>query len=207
VSAKEIIDDQLYQLALGQSGDPFGAESARGLGWHVSRATDDLNNHVVTFSKTVALDDLRDRGPGAMPAAGGKSLRFDLRAMRIESALFTDRYELRTAIPALIPGASSGRSDPWSGLGAIMAGSMIGVHVEVRGPGKLIESNGETAPDGFVSWDLNLQRPTSVRYAYEVIDVTRVAVAVVLAVLLLLLIGALAFQWQRNIRAISGPRT
>lgn len=196
VTAREVIDDQLYGMALSQdtSGDPFGANAAQKAGWTVSRTVDEDGNHVMMMTRTMSLSDLAAKGTDGMPKAAGKTLPFNPSSIVSKAGLFTDTESLNTTIPALMPKAptSQASSDSWGSAGAAMAAAMmssiIGLHMELRTPGKVVATNGETTPDGFVRWNINLQGPTDIQYSVQTIDGAHVAIAVAVTILLVLLV-------------------
>jgi hypothetical protein len=201
IMGREVIDDQLYQLALNQasSGDPFGAAAATQSGWTVKRTIDENNNHVVTMTKELTRDDFVKQGTNALPNASGKVLAFDASAFKRISGPFKDTEILQTSIPAIMPKTeTTNSSNPWASAGAAMAASMIGLHVEVKTPGKVVETNGETTPDGYTRWDVSLQQPTEIRYTVETLNVTHIMLLVVCGLVLLVLMVALLLRGRKS---------
>ncbi|HEV3090833.1 MAG TPA: hypothetical protein VGX91_05245 [Candidatus Cybelea sp.] len=203
ITAREVIDDQLYQLAMSQasSSDPFGATGATQNGWTVKRTIDENENHVVTMTKDLTLDDFLKQGTNALPNASGKALAFDASAFQRVPGLFKDTSILHTTVPPVMPKQEADSSNPWAGAGAAMAASMIALHLEVKTPGKVIQTNGESTPDGYTRWDLNLQQPTEISYAVETLNYTHIAVAIVLGLAILIFLFALLLRGRRAARA------
>jgi hypothetical protein len=199
ITAREVIDDQLYQLAMSQasSSDPFGAAGATQNGWTVKRAIDENENHVVTMTKDLTLDDFVKQGTSALPNASGKALAFDASAFQRVSGLFKDTSILHTTIPPVMPKNESDSSNPWASAGSAMVATMIALHLEVKTPGTVIQTNGETTPDGYTRWDLNLQQPTEISYTVETLNYAHIAVAATLGLALLILIVALLMRGRR----------
>lgn len=206
ITGREVIDDQLYQMAMSQQGssDPFGAEQDGRQGWTVTRATDEDGNHVITLVKTLSLNDFQSQGIGQLPKApgGAGAVPFDPSSMQKTIGLFTDIQRLTTTIPALIPERAEDSSNPYASMGAAMAASMIGIHFELRTPGKVIATNGETTPDGFTRWNINLQSPTDIQYSVQTVDGAHVTIAVVLGLLIVFALVLLALRRRSN--AVSG---
>lgn len=183
VIVREVVDDQLYQLAArrNESGDPLGANAAEAQGWTVTRSVDELNDHVLTLARTVPLSTLTGDIESALPrSTGGTSISFAPFDIQETDGLFSDTESLTVNVPA--PMATPDGSSPWSGLSNELATSMIGLHFELKSPGTVLASNGETTPDGFTRWNINLQEPTQIRYTTQFPDITHI-----IAVILLLL--------------------
>lgn len=193
VTGREVIDDQLYQLALSQasSGDPFGAAAATQNGWTVKRSTDENDNHVVMMTKDLTIDDFVKLGTNALPIASGKAIAFDASAFQQVSGLFKDTAILRTTIPPIMPKNEGDSSSPWASAGTAMVASMVGLHLEIKTPGKVVQTNGETTPDGYTRWDLALQEPTEITYTVETLNITHIAIAVLCGLGLLMLTAVL----------------
>lgn len=201
ITAREIIDDQLYELALNQntSGDPFGVNAATRAGWTVERSTDENENHVVTMTRDVSIDDFAKLGTEALPNAQGKVVGFDPAAFQRVSGVFKDTDILQTTIPAIFPAnGAEDSSNPWYKFGQTMATSVIGIHLEIKTPGKVIATNGEATPDGYTRWDLALQNPTVIRYRVETPNVTHITIAIVCGVALVALVAALVIRARRS---------
>lgn len=198
ITGREVIDDQLYQLAASQqnSSDPFGVEQDTRQGWTVSRSTDENENHVITLTKTVSLSDFQSQGLQELPKApgGAQNIPFDPTSMQKTVGLFTDTEQMTTTIPALMPRTAADSSNPWASMGASMAASVIGIHFELRTPGKVIASNGETTPDGFTRWNINLQSPTDIRYSVQTLDVPHIVVAIAVGLIILLAVVAVLLR-------------
>jgi hypothetical protein len=194
-TTREIMDDQLYQLALSQNtdGDPFGMERLQREGWTVSRASDDNGNHIITISKILSRNDLEN--VGSATALRGGSLPVSSFELSRSPGLFVERDSLSATIPALLPFASSEISRPYASFASAMLGSVVALHLELRTPGKVMATNGETTPNGFVRWDLSMQSPTKVLYTVRVIHFGRILMAILIALAVLFLaIGALRSQ-------------
>jgi hypothetical protein len=204
ITAREVIDDQLYQLGRSQasSGDPFGAAAAAQNGWNVTRSTDENDNHVVMMTKDLTIDDFVKQGTNALPIASGKAIAFDASAFQQVSGLFKDTAILQTTIPPVMPKNDADSSNPWASAGIAMVASMVGLHLEIKTPGKVVQTNGETTPDGYTRWDLNLQQPTEINYTVETWNYGHIAVAILLGLALLVLIVALLLRGRRQSPAI-----
>lgn len=192
-TTREVIDDQLYELASSQNtdGDPFGTERLQRQGWTVSRSSDDNGNHIITISKPLSRSEFKYANDG-MPALRGASLPFNSLELSRSPGLFVERDSLSATIPALLPWAQYVMNRPYAGLASAIASSFVALHLELRTPGKVLATNGETTPDGFVRWDLNLQAPTTIQYSVQRVDSGRIIAAVIIALLILgaILMGA-----------------
>jgi hypothetical protein len=186
-TARGIMDDQLYELALSQNanGDLFGTERLQREGWTVSQAFDENGNHVITISKLLSRNDLTISGTTS--ALRGASLPFSSIELSRSPGLFVERDSLSATIPALLPWAQSALNRPYLGLAAAVFGSTVAVHLELRTPGKVLATNGERTPNGFVRWDLGLQAPTTVLYTVRVIHFGRILAIILIALAALLL--------------------
>ena len=203
-SLKEVIDDQLYSLAASQSsGDPFGrAIHSAGPGWVVKRSTDDVGNHVLVMTKDFTADDLSRSGDRALPSPAGKTLPFSPSSMKTVRGLFTDWVNLDTTIPAPMPKNVDSSENSYAAAGAAIASSIIGLHLELRTPGRLTSTNGEITPDGFARWNINLQQPTDVQYTVQTADVPHILIAVVVALLIIALVFVVARR-RREARTLT----
>ena len=181
VSLKERIDDQFYALATSQGGsDTFGFDSAKQAGWTVGKSVDDSGNHLIALTKTMPIDDIGS-GSGMPQFGGGKGLAFDPRALQIRPGLLVDTAKLVATLPAPMPQATNSAANPYAAAGSALIPSVIGVHLELKAPGKVLETNGEATSDGATRWDVNLQKPTAIRYVVQTIDILHVAALLVIA--------------------------
>jgi hypothetical protein len=101
-----------------------------------------------------------------------------------------------------MPKTNADSSNPWASAGIAMVASMVGLHLEIKTPGKVVQTNGETTPDGYTRWDLNLQQPTEINYTVETLNYGHIAVAILLGLALLGLIVALLLRGRRQSPAI-----
>jgi hypothetical protein len=198
VTTNEIIDDQLYKLALSQNtnGDPFGALQMQREGWMVSGASDNDGNHTITISRLFAGSDLKDLSSG-MTVLGGRMLPLGaVQFSRSPSGVFFEQDSLSARIPALLPLASSTISRFYSGVALELVAPIVSVHLELKTPGTISATNGEVMPDGFVRWDLNLQEPTTIQYSARMINFWHVAIGIFIALVVLITIAVLRAQRQ-----------
>lgn len=194
VTTKEIIDDELYNLALSQdgSGDPFYTERMQRGGWLILRSIDSNRNHVFTMSKLIDRNeytDLNRRAPilGHMRKPVG-TIQFS----RAPGLLF-ERDSISATIAPLLPLASSTFS-AYSGVASEMLSSALAVHLEIKTPGKVLATNGAILPDGAVRWDLNLEEPTIIEYRARIISIYTVGLVILVA---LTLGFAVSVAWGR----------
>jgi hypothetical protein len=181
VSLKEKFDQQFYALATSQGGsNPFDFDSAKQAGWDVNKSVDDDGNQSIQISKTMPIDSFSDQSSGnGLPDIGGKGLPFDPQSLRVSSGLLLDKATFATTLPAPMPKATDSAANPYASMGSSLAPSVIGVHLEIKMPGKVVETNGETTSDGATRWDINLQRPTEIRYVVQEIDTLHVVLLVI----------------------------
>jgi hypothetical protein len=193
VTTNEIIDDQLYKLALSQNtnGDPFGALQMQRKGWTVSSASDNDGNHTITISRLFGGSDLKGLSSG-MTVLGGRMLPLGaVQFSRSPSGLFFERDSLSAKIPALLPLASSTINRFYTGVALALVAPVVTVHLEIKTPGTVSATNGEVMPDGFVRWDLKLQEPTTIQYSARMINFWHVAVGIFIAFVVLVTIAVL----------------
>jgi hypothetical protein len=81
-------------------------------------------------------------------------------------------------------------------MGAALIPSVMGVHLEIKMPGRVLDTNGERTSDGATRWDINLQRPTEIRYVIEEVDTVHVA----LLALAIVIAGAALLALRRGSR-------
>jgi hypothetical protein len=191
VTDRRVFDDQFYQLATTQtkSDDPLGIAASKAAGFVVTQTVDDNGNHVITFTKTIPLNEVAK----SMPATGGKSLPFDPAKFEKTEGLFTDTSRLHYIIPAVFPPAadqdtnSSGSPDTTSSetmgeqIGRKLIPTIISAHLDVRTPGKVLDSNGETTSDGFTRWTIDLEKENELNYRVETPNIPHIALAGTLA--------------------------
>jgi hypothetical protein len=190
VAIREKLDDQFYNMAVSQSkdGDPFGAEAAKKAGWEVSKSVNDDGDHVNLLTRTVPLDSLKEAlstGPSANGV--GAPIAIDPSSMTRTVGFLTDRSVLHVAIPAPMgkPETASTTRNPLGASASAMVSSIVSMHFELKTPGKVLDTNGDTTSDGAVRWNLNLQGPTDVQYTVETTDLPH---AILLATILLAVI-------------------
>jgi hypothetical protein len=184
----EVFDDQLFKLARSQdaTSDPFGTERLENAGWTVARTVDGAGNHIITMSKLLGRGDLNlSQGTAAEFRRSIPPLS-SLELSRSPS-LFTERDSVTATIPALLPLAQANIHRPDVGLASAIADSIAAVHLELRTPGKVLATNGETTPSGFVRWDLGLEAPTTVYYTVQIVRWDRIAVLIAISLIALVL--------------------
>jgi len=181
-STREVLDDQLYQLALSQdtSGDPFGAERLKREGWSVSQSSDENASHTIVATKLLTTHGVSDIGSTA-PLFRGASLPLTSLELSRSPGLFSENDSLSGTVPSLLPIAESALGRPYSGLAAALFSSVVALHLELRTPGSVLDTNGETRADGFVRWNLSLQGPTKIAYTVRLIRYDRIALVLLTA--------------------------
>lgn len=192
VNVREVLDDQLYQLVENQDdgNSDFGVASAQAQGWVASRSVDEDDNHIILMSKTFTMAEFANAFTnGNLPASAGTSIPLDIAAITQTRGLFTDTESLSTTIPAPMPSSQPDAGNPWASAGEAMAASVVSLHLQLKTPGKVVSTNGETLPDGTVQWDLALQSPTAVQYVAQTPDVAHIAWVIVVGIVLLV-VGA-----------------
>lgn len=177
-STREVMDDQLYQLALSQNtdGDPFGIERMQRDGWSVARTSDTNGNHIILISKFLTRSAFQGSA-GSTTGLHGAFLPFSSLVITRRPGLFVERDSLSATIPALLPWAQYVLNKPYASLASAMISSVVSLHLELRTPGKVLATNGEVTPNHFVRWDLALQAPTTVRYSVKMIRFDRIIAA------------------------------
>jgi hypothetical protein len=65
-----------------------------------------------------------------------------------------------------------------------MAASMISLHLELRTPGTVVNTNGDKTPDGFVRWNVGLTTPTPISYVVQAPNLGHILIAVLTAIIL-----------------------
>lgn len=191
LSAREILDDELYALAFSQEtrGDPFGVRRLQREGWTLTSVSDARGNHIITLSKQVDARDLGGRDAVA-PVLRGTPLRYGaIRFARAPGLLF-EQDSLAATIPPLLPLALSRMNGLYAGAASSLAASVVSAHLELKAPGRVTATNGTMMPDGAVRWDLDLQGPTEVRYSVRMVNLGHVAAAVVAVSILILAVSA-----------------
>jgi hypothetical protein len=181
VTIRQVFDDELYRAMMRkmQSPVPLWLDSAQREGWAVSRSTDDLTNHVITLTKTIPLDALLS-GQGGFPMATGSGGAAPFQAFSVQKndGILTDLQTISGTIPN--PMASQ-QNNPFAGAGANIVSSAVAVHLELRAPGTVVATNGETLPDGFTRWNINLDAPTDVRLTVRAMDLAQSAAVALFA--------------------------
>lgn len=199
-TTREVLDDQLYQLALNQTtgGDVLGISRLQQQGWNVSRALDASGNHIVTISKVLAPRELSS--PNAANALQGASPPFSSLAISRSPGFFVEQDSLSATVPALLPFAMSTLNRSYSAFATDMLASVVALHFELRAPGRVLATNGETAPGGFTRWDLSLQSPTKILYSVRIVRIDEIALLVVVA-------GVLGFALFVGVRVLRNARS
>ena len=186
------MDDELYRLASSQdtSGDPFGLARLERAGWTVSRAYEENTDHIITISKLLRPRDLSVRG-GTAP----RGVALPLSSIRVSrtGGFFAERDSLTATIAPLLPWAETMLKRPYASVAWAVIGSAVALHLELRTPGKVLATNGETTPNHFVRWDLSLRAPTTITYSVRVLRVDRIA-----AILIALALVVFAGYWVRT---------
>jgi hypothetical protein len=61
VTMREKLDDQFFNMAVHEAkgGDPFGLEAAKSHGWSVDKVVDSEDNHVITMTRTLPVNDFQ----------------------------------------------------------------------------------------------------------------------------------------------------
>jgi hypothetical protein len=192
-TTREIMDDHLYRLALRQTvtGDPFGIETMQHEGWSISQTADANGNHVITMSKLLRREDLSSAG-GPAPALRGVFLPLSAAQISRSHGFFSEQDSLSATAPALLPFVQSQLRPPYDDLASAMLSAAVALHFELRTPGKIVETNGERTPSGFVRWNLGLQAPTKITYTVRLIRYDRIALILLTAFIALIVILAAA---------------
>jgi hypothetical protein len=184
VTVREVLDSQLYGLASSQdkTGDPFGVKAAEANGFSAQQTVDDNENHVIVETKTVPLGEASD-----LPGASGKSLTFDASSFQKTTGIFNDTYTLRYTVPAPFPppttDSNGSAQNTGAEMGRAMVMSILNLHLQVRAPGTVTSTNGESTADGFTQWDVNLENPTELQYVVRTPDYVHIAIAITVALI------------------------
>jgi hypothetical protein len=191
VTTKEVIDDELYRLALSldASGDPFHIDTMRREGWLVVRDIDENRRHVFTISKLIDRNEYKNLNR-ATPLLGDMARPLGTIEVSRSPGLFFERDSLSATIAPLLPLVSSTFSRLYAGVASGLLNSVLTAHLEMKTPGRVFATNGEILPDGAVRWDLNLEEPTTIEYSARVINFYHVALAIIIALVLGLAISA-----------------
>ena len=198
VSAREVLDDQLYRLALSQSqSDPLKTNQLSKEGWSISRADDDGGNHIITLSKAFGPGAFRVNGRLADSRVGSLLPFTSIKVIRA-GGIFSEQDSLTAVTPALLPWAESKLTRSYAAVVDAMSASLLAVHLELRTPGKILATNGAVTHDGFVRWDLNLQAPTHISYSVRVVRYDRIVLVVVTTLMLLVIAARLLQLKLRN---------
>jgi hypothetical protein len=195
-TTREVMDDQLYQLALNQNAgsDPFGIERLQRDGWSVTRALDQNGNHIVTISKLLSRRELSN--PNAATALRGAAPPFTSLQISRVPGFFVERDSLSATVPALLPFALSTLNRPSAAFATEMLASVVALHLELRAPGRVLATNGEATPAGFTRWDLSLGSPTNISYSVRIVRIDEIF----LLVLVVLAMAALGYVVVRVLR-------
>ncbi len=195
------MDDDLYRLALSQNanGDPFGLAQLQREGWNVSRVYEANADHIVTISKLLSPRDLSVRG-GTAPR--GVALPVSSISLSRSGTFFVERDSVTATIAPLLPWAEVTLKRPYASVAWAVIASAVALHLELRTPGRVLTTNGETTPDHFVRWDLSFRAPTTILYKVRVVRVDRIAM-ILIALAVLVFIG----YWALRLRSPSPPRS
>lgn len=195
VRTKEVIDDDLYKLALSEdaSGDPFYTERMRRDGWLIQTSVDGKRNRVITMSKVVGGNQFEELNHESPMVRGISQSLGSFRVSRAPGLLF-ERDSLSATIAPVMPLISSAYGRFLAGIASQVLGSVLALHLEVKTPGTLLATNGQILPDGAVRWDLNLTEPTTVWYSARMVNIYHVAVGILVTLLLGFAISAARFR-------------
>lgn len=204
-STREVVDDELYRMALRQTAmpDPFGVQTMQREGWSASMTTDANGNHVITMSKLLSRDDLSNIGSPTNIGKGTPALRglfLPLSSVSISRSpgFFVETASLSATAPALLPFVQSQLRPPYDDLASAMFSSAVALHFELRTPGEVLQTNGAPAPGGFYRWNLSLQQPTPMVYRVRVVHADRIALVVIFAAAVVVLLGRVAIRSKRT---------
>ncbi|HEY1867867.1 MAG TPA: hypothetical protein VGG70_06180 [Candidatus Cybelea sp.] len=188
-TTREVVDDELYRMALRQTAmaDPFGVATMQHEGWSVSTTTDSNGNHVITMSKLLGRDDLSSLN-GPAPTLRGLFLPLNSVSLSGSPGFFVETDSLSATAPALLPFVQSELRPPYDDLASAMLSSAVALHFELRTPGRVVQTNGVPAPDGFTRWNLSLQSPTPMIYHVRIVHADRVALVIIFGVAAIVLL-------------------
>jgi len=191
-TTREVMDDQLYRMAMRQTvtGDPFGIATMQRDGWAVVQSADANGNHVITMSKLVGRSDLENPS-GAAPALRGMFLPLSAAQIKRSQGFFVEQDALSATAPPLLAFVQSQLRPPYDDLASAVLSS-VALHFALRTPGKILETNGVRTPSGFVMWDLSLQGPTRIVYSVRLIRYDRVALVSLTVLVVLIVLVRLA---------------
>jgi hypothetical protein len=196
-----VMDDELYRLALSQNttGDPFGLAQLQREGWNVSRVYEENTDHIITISKLLRPRDLSVRG-GTAPR--GVALPLSSISLSRTGGFFVERDSLAATIAPLLPWAEATLKRPYASVAWAVISSAVALHLELRTPGKVLATNGETTPNGFVRWDLSLRGPTTILYDVRIVRFDRIA-------MILIALGVVVFigYWALRLRSLRSLRS
>lgn len=204
-TTREVVDDELYRMALRQTAmpDPFGVQTMQREGWSASMTTDANGNHVITMSKLLSRDDLNSIGSPTntgRPTPALRGLFLPLSSVSISRApgFFVETASLSATAPALLPFVQSQLKPPYDDLASAMLSSAVALHFELRTPGEVLQTNGAPAPGGFYRWNLSLQQPTPMVYRVRVVHADRIALVVIFSAVVVVLLGRVAIRSKRT---------
>ncbi|HLX25469.1 MAG TPA: hypothetical protein VKR05_00640 [Candidatus Cybelea sp.] len=198
-TTREIVDDDLYRMASRQTAmpDPFGVQTMQREGWSASTTTDANGNHVITLTKLLSRDDLNSIGRPT-PALRGLFLPLSSVSISRSPGFFVETASLSATAPALLPFVQSQLKPPYDDLASAMLSSAVALHFELRTPGEVLQTNGVSAPGGFVRWVLALQQPTQMAYRVRVVHADRIALVVIFAAAAIVLLLRITLLRQRQ---------
>jgi hypothetical protein len=157
-----VMDDQFYNLA-GNKWDDIVKESD---GWHVTRSTDDNENHRVDASRELGpLDEHfadQTSTPGLFQEARATWDNHGLmRTLSVSATLPAIKIPTdKTAFP--------GSED----MAKQMASNVVALRLNLLVPGTVTSTNGERQRDGSYQWTLSFTSPTQVNLTTEMPNVT-----------------------------------
>ena len=195
-TTREVVDDELYRMALRQTAmpDPFGVQTMQRNGWSASVTTDANGNHIITMSKLLSRDDVSSIGRQPTPALRGLFLPLSSGAISRSPGFFVETDSLSATAPALLPFVQSELRPPYDDLASAMLSSAVALHFELRTPGKVLRTNGTPAPGGFTRWDLALEQPTQMTYTVRIVHADRIALVIIFGVALAVLVFRVALR-------------
>lgn len=199
VSSVENMDAQMYQMATSQASpgsDPFGVNTAQAQGWTVSRVVNDDGSHVITLSRTFSRSEAPDLN--AVKAPGSEGQNFPITwSHSSTSGFFTnvETYHATFSFPTPTPGPQTSQEDAQTQAMAMnMMSSVVGLHLELKTPGKVVSTNGETTTDGYVRWDLSFAHPTEMDYTVQEPNLVGIGIATGAGIIILAIFIVVLFR-------------
>jgi hypothetical protein len=183
VDYRETLDQELF-ADIGRIGstDPFRLASARNAGWQVSTSATARGDHILSFSKTVPVQELQTvllqvgaptDATDAFNFGPGDALNFTVGLTDASDASVHAEHRSYT-IPALLhpndvlrrkvhdPNRTTANAN--AVRNAEYVDSVVSVHLELKTIGKPVTTNGARIIDGGTRWNLYFSKPSSVEY-------------------------------------------